>query len=288
MIANSNRTSALLRLRVVLCLFFFIAAGIAVAGAIRSSRAITQRAKETPGPTFNEKIAPWVIEHTTRGQQAEFFVVITGRADLSGASALLTKGEKGRYVYEALRNKSETTQAPILQWLRERGIEHRSFYIVNAILVKGSREIAEVLAARQDVARVEGNPHIRNVLAQPNANAEASSHPQKPDTIEPGIAYTHAPDVWALGFRGQGITVGGADTGQRWTHSALKPHYRGWDGVTADHDYNWHDSIHDSVGNPCGNDSPFPCDDVGHGTHTIGTALGDDGMGNQIGMAPGS
>jgi hypothetical protein len=58
--------------------------------------------------------------------------------------------------------------------------------------------------------------------------------------------------------------------------------------VTADHNYNWHDAIHDSVGNPCGNDSSFPCDDIGHGTHTIGTAIGDDGMGNQIGMAPGA
>src|SRR6266700_4464972 len=56
----------------------------------------------------------------------------------------------------------------------------------------------------------------------------------------------------------------------------------------ADHNYNWHDSIHDSTGNPCGNDSPFPCDDNGHGTHTMGTAIGDDGMGNQIGMAPGA
>ena len=26
----------------------------------------------------------------------------------------------------------------------------------------------------------------------------------------------------------------------------------------------------------------------GHGTHTIGTAVGDDGLGNQIGMAPGA
>jgi subtilisin family serine protease len=56
----------------------------------------------------------------------------------------------------------------------------------------------------------------------------------------------------------------------------------------ADHDYNWHDSIHDSVGNPCGNDSPFPCDDYFHGSHTTGTAIGDDGAGNQIGMAPGA
>jgi serine protease AprX len=32
----------------------------------------------------------------------------------------------------------------------------------------------------------------------------------------------------------------------------------------------------------------IPCDDIGHGTHTIGTAAGDDGTGNQIGMAPGA
>jgi subtilisin family serine protease len=74
----------------------------------------------------------------------------------------------------------------------------------------------------------------------------------------------------------------------RWTHNALKPHYRGWDGQNADHDYNWHDAIHDSVNNPCGNDSPFPCDDHSHGSHTTGTMIGDDGMGNQIGMAPGA
>ena len=109
-----------------------------------------------------------------------------------------------------------------------------------------------------------------------------------PETIEPGINYTHAPQVWALGFTGQNIVIASADTGVRWTHNALKPHYRGWDGMTADHNYNWHDSIHDSVANPCGNDSPFPCDDFFHGSHTTGTAIGDDGAGNQIGMAPGA
>ena len=51
-----------------------------------------------------------------------------------------------------------------------------------------------------------------------------------PATIEPGITYTHAPEVWALGFTGQDIVVASADTGVRWTHNALKPHYRGWDG----------------------------------------------------------
>ena len=209
-------------------------------------------------------------------------------SNLSGAAALATKQEKGRYVYDALRNKSQNTQGPVLQWLRERGLEHRSFYIINAILVKGSSEVAEALAVRPDVARVEGNPQIQNHLPQPEAVDEAPAYLHRPETIEPGINYTHAPQVWALGFTGQNIVVASADTGVRWTHNALKPHYRGWDGTTADHDYNWHDSIHDSTGNPCGNDSPFPCDDLGHGSHTTGTMIGDDGMGNQIGMAPGA
>ena len=122
---------------------------------------------------FHQKIAPWVVEHTTNGQQAEFFVVLADQADLSRAGNLATKTEKGRYVYDTLLKKAQTTQRPILQWLREHGLEHRSFYIVNAILVKGTRQIAEALAARPDVARVEGNPMIHNNLPQPGPAVKA-------------------------------------------------------------------------------------------------------------------
>jgi hypothetical protein len=214
MISNPSGTAGSSRLRALLCVFLVIAAGIAVMCATGIEREHSAR----PGwhvATQSIKIAPWVFKHTANGQRAEFIVVLTDQADLSGAAALTTKMEKGRYVYDALRNKTWATQTPILQWLRDRGIEHQSFYIVNAILVKGSREIAEALAARPDVARVEGNPQIKNILPQPDAIAEAPSPAQRPETIEPGINYTHAPDVWALGFRGQGITVAGADTGQR-------------------------------------------------------------------------
>jgi subtilisin family serine protease len=254
--------------------------------SIGSPRATAQRLNNPPAGV--NKIAPWVITQTASGQQAEFIVVLADQADLRPAAALGTKSEKGRFVHDALWEKSQTTQRPILQWLRERNIEHRSFHIVNAVLVKGTREIAQALAARADVARIEGNPQIKNSFPEPVGAVEKSSQPRIPATIEPGIAYTHAPDVWALGFRGQGITVAGADTGIRWTHNTLKSHYRGWDGQSVSHDYNWHDAIHDSIFNPCGNDSSEPCDDAGHGTHTIGTVVGDDGAGNQIGMAPGA
>jgi serine protease AprX len=270
--------------RRIVCSLFFIGAAIAAVGAVASSRSIGNASSADQSPVA-QKIAPWVIEHTANGQQAEVFVVLVDQANLSQAAALHTKSEKGRYVHNTLFNKSQTTQRPILQWLRERGIEHHSFYVVNAILVNGTRAVADALAVRPDVARIEGNPRIHNNLPQPRPTVEAPPYLQRPATIEPGIVYTHAPDVWALGFTGQNIVVASADSGVRWTHNALKPHYRGWDGQNVDHNYNWHDSIRDSVGNPCGNDSPFPCDDNTHGSHTAGTAIGDDGMGNQIGMA---
>src|SRR5881396_455487 len=289
MTTRPNRTFGPSPLRRIFCSLFFVAAVAAAIGAIASPRVANQQgAAVSSPPPAAQKIAPWVTEHTANGQQAEFLVVLADQADLSRAAALATKSEKGRFVHDALWDKAQATQAPILQWLRRRAHEHRSFYIVNAILVNGSREIAEALAARPDVARVEGNPHIQNSLPQLGSTTDASSQPGTPATVEPGIAYTHAPDVWGLGFNGQNIVVASADTGVRWTHNALKPHYRGWNGVTADHNYNWHDSIHNSVGNPCGNDSPFPCDDYFHGTHTTGTAIGDDGGSNQIGMAPGA
>src|SRR5262249_40401080 len=267
---TSNRAFTSPRVRRIFCSLFIVAAAIATVAAIASSPATNQGSppEQTASAT---KIAPWVMEHTANGQQAEFFVVLADQADLAGAASLPTKNEKGRYVRDALWNKSQATQGPILQLLRERGLEHRSYYIINGILVKGGRDIAEMLAARSDVARVEGNPEIRNSLPQPPPAANVSSQPGSPETIEPGISYTHAPSVWALGFTGQNIVVASADTGVRWTHNALKPHYRGWDGVTADHDFNWHDSIH-SGGGVCGPDSPQPCDDFFHGSHTTGTA----------------
>jgi serine protease AprX len=295
MITDPKQTRSFNSWRRIFCSLFLVAAAAALVAAVASSDAVGQRVElPTQGafhPVPAQKIAPWVMEHTANGQQAQFFVVLAEQADLGPAANLRTKSEKGRFVYQTLLDKAHTTQGSILQLLRDRNIEHQSFYIVNAILVKGDRQLAETFAARSDVARIEGNPVIHNDLPQLGSVEHSPLQPRgttTPATIEPGINYTHAPDVWALGFTGQDIVVAGADTGIRWTHNALKPHYRGWDGVTADHDYNWHDSIHDSVSNPCGNDSPEPCDDFFHGTHTIATAVGDDGGTNQIGMAPGA
>src|ERR1700748_3348535 len=164
MITNDNSASRFKPFlwRRVFSSLLLLAASVAILGAVVSSRQPAVAAPTGTGSFQSDKIAPWVVEHTAKGQQAEFFVVLADQGDLSAAANLQTKTEKGRFVYSTLFNKAQTTQSPILQWLSERGLEHRSFYIVNGILVKGTREVAEALAARLDVARVEGNPRIDN------------------------------------------------------------------------------------------------------------------------------
>jgi subtilisin family serine protease len=89
------------------------------------------------------------------------------------------------------------------------------------------------------------------------------------------IAQVNADDVWTqYGVRGENIVVANVDTGVRYTHNALRDKYRGFNGS---HDYTWWD--------PDGT-LAVPTDNNDHGTHTMGTMVGDDGGTNQIGMAP--
>src|SRR5712691_12553552 len=90
---TSNRAFTWPRLRRLICSLFIAAAAIAAMAAIASSRATSQgnSLEQTASAT---KIAPWVMEHTADGQEAEFLVVLTDQADLGGAAALPTKNEK--------------------------------------------------------------------------------------------------------------------------------------------------------------------------------------------------
>ena len=282
--------------RFVVLLLLLIAMGLLAGGLIAQAKSAIKAAPsgnpQSLRQTALKKIAPWVLAKTADGEEAEFLVVLGDQADLSAAEQLQTKEEKGRYVFETLRAKAEASQASLLGWLKERKVEHRAFYIVNAVWVKGSRDLATEIAARAEVASIVGNPQLRGVRPVEATDSEKlAALANAPEDVETGVAAIHAPEVWALGFTGQGITIGGQDTGIEWDHPALKSHYRGWDGTNAYHDYNWHDSIHEgakSGGGACGTDSKVPCDDDSHGSHTVGTAVGSDGAFNQIGVAPGA
>lgn len=249
---------------------------------------------------WRQKVAPEVLTSLDQGGKADVLVVFNEKADVSGAKQLKTKPEKARFVYNRLVETASRSQANAVRILREHNAAANGLYLVNAIAVGNiSPGLAKRLAELPEVQWLGADPWVQfPVPVESSAQEPAVGR----GTVEWGIERINAPAVWDLGYTGQGITVGGADTGYDWVHPALQAHYRGWNNLsgTADHHYNWHDAIHDysplnldSLGhpynpNPCGFDAPAPCDDSKHGTHTMGTMTGDDGLDNQIGVAPGA
>src|SRR3981081_1291603 len=230
----------------------------------------------TSGAAANSKIAARALTETAHGNATEALIVLSEQADLKPAAALSTKAAKGRFVVNALRDIARRTQAPIIALLEKRGIPYQSFWVVNMIQITANRALLEELAARADVKQIDANPHVRTDLPVPGA----LDAPDQANGIEWNVTKVKAPKVWALGFKGEGRVVAGADTGVQWDHPALKGHYRGWNGTTANHDFNWHDAT--------STHSPTPVDPHSHGTFTVSQMVGDDGHGNQVGVAPGA
>jgi len=238
-----------------------------------------------PEPPPN--VSPRAWKATAADALADLIITAPGFPDLSPAALLLTKEAKTRFVVEALLAQAEISQAQLRASLTARGASFTPLWITNQLVVRhASRADLQWLAARQDVLRVDEDvkaPGLKSPPASPGAKHAA--HTNDPASIEWGVMHVHAPEVWALGYTGQGIVIADLDTGVRWDHTALKPKYRGWSVIsgTVDHNYNWFDAAPDGT-----SPSPTPVDVNGHGTHTIGTAVGDDSVGNQIGVAPGA
>lgn len=226
---------------------------------------------------------------------ADVLILLGSPPDLSAAYSLAEKAARGRWVVEKLRAAAERDQRPVIALLHREGMTYRAFWAVNAIAVR--------LTAAQ-VAQVARLPGVTAVL--PDTPYRAIPEPDKAllaaaglDAIEWGVNRVKAPWAWSQGITGQGVVVAGQDTGYDWDHPALINAYRGYDRATAtvSYDYNWHDAIHVG-GSSCGADSPVPCDDHSHGTHTMGTMVGNDlapdasgwpaSAANAIGVAPGA
>ena len=239
------------------------------------------------GSALGAQINPDLASAVRRDGSAEALIVLKDQSTpmLAPLASSADYKERRRALVDALRARAETQQSGLRALLDSKGIAHRAYWISNVVLAEHVNANAlKLLSGRPEIARIETNPRLSAHLPQP----AAGNAPDTTESVAWGVAKINAPSVWSASFNGQGVVVGGEDTGYQWDHPALKPHYRGWNGTTADHNYNWHDSIHNSTGNPCGNDSPAPCDDFGHGTHTAGTFAGDDGATHQIGVAPGA
>ncbi|MDQ3930103.1 MAG: hypothetical protein M3328_13270, partial [Chloroflexota bacterium] len=266
---NETTLAPKLNARVLMTLALLVLATMALvsSGANSSARAAAPTGAGAKSAERASKVEAKVLEETANGKSTSFVVLMSEQANLTSAYAMKDQDARGWYVYNTLKETAARTQAPLRAALDAKGIKYKSHWVANALLVTGDRTLVNELAARSDVGAIEANktmPLIEPIRAQTNKSSAADTAiaPSGAVTIEWGVQNVRAPEVWAMGYTGQGIVVAGADTGIRWTHNALKSHYRGWNGATADHNYNWHDAIdtEDDPLDPCGPASPEPCD----------------------------
>ncbi|MEA2573538.1 MAG: serine protease AprX, partial [Chloroflexia bacterium] len=275
--------------RIVATFALLLATGSLLAGGPLASAGVPSHA---PTAQVSSKISPDVLRATTGTQVAPIAILLADQADLSAAYSITDRDARGLYVYNTLKAHADRTQVGLRAELDRLGVSYNAFWVANVIYAHADRTLVERLAARNDVKLIESNA-VRRVVDDPMLTGpDKANSPLSPQTVEWNIERVHAPEVWNLGYNGEGIVIGIQDTGMNWTHNALKPHYRGWNGATADHNYNWWDAIRTPINTPpnnsCGYALAAPCDDYGHGTHVIGIAVGDDNAGNQVGVAPGA
>jgi serine protease AprX len=229
---------------------------------------------------WSSKVNPQVLRETAGGKSTSFLVVLRSQANVGDAALLSTKNAKGAYVFDTLRSNADRSQAPIRPLLDRQGVQYKAHYVVNLITVlRGDRALVHTLASRSDVASIDVNDWVKSSVL-PTKPAVLAPKSNSPTTVEWNVQKVKAPLVWAHGHTGEGIVIGDIDVGFQWDHPALKNHYRGWNGSTANHNYNWYDETNTN--------NRAPIDPNGHGTHTVGTIIGDDGGTNQIGVAPGA
>ncbi|MFE9257602.1 S8 family serine peptidase [Streptomyces sp. NPDC006879] len=241
----------------------------------------TAAAAPEPQPTPSRTLAERKIDTKLRAQldqgKTAFWVRLAGSADLTTAARQQTRAEKAEAVYRAKTDYARRSQAELIELLDGVRAEYTSYWITNAIRVVGGEKLATAVAQRPEVTRIDAEERVS--IPKPLAGTR---HNQV-DAVEWNIDRIKAPEVWErLGVRGEGIVVANIDSGVDYLHPAVKDQYRGRnaDGSYS-HDYNWFDPAAVCAGEA-------PCDNNDHGTHTMGTMVGDDGGANKIGVAPGA
>lgn len=226
-----------------------------------------------PPANAADKIEPSVRADLADDGTATFFLRIDDGADLSAAATQSTEDGRARATFDALHSHADTTQQELRAILDDAGAAYETFWIANTIKATGDERLVDALAARPEVTKVRSEQVT--ALAEPVATGAETTADGTPQW---GLDMIGAPEVWdAFATRGEGVVIANVDSGVQYDHPSLAGSYRGNNGDgTFSHDYNWFD--------PTGTCATAPCDNNGHGTHTMGTMVAADGYG----VAPGA
>ncbi len=208
-----------------------------------------------------------VLKKTSFNEPVEIFIVLKDQFILPENSSL-SPAEK----VSLLKNYHFNSQKMLVEHLKVSPdvYEVKQFWVVNAIYVKLRRSAFEnLILNRNEIYKIYYNNNYFHIIDDVKNEYKINSSDATWNIIK-----IRADSVWIkYGYTGNGIIVGSIDTGVDTSHPALLGK------VLSQY---WFDAI---------NGYSYPYDDHNHGTHTIGTILGGDGLGSfspDIGVAPGA
>ncbi|MGW1179952.1 S8 family serine peptidase [Streptomyces drozdowiczii] len=224
-----------------------------------------------------------LMKAVDKGGESSFFVVLKDKADLTPAKRKHGHAARAKSAFDELKTKAHKSQQSLNTFLDKEKVGHQDFWIANAVKVTGDQDLVEQLSKRSDVARIVKEQHYKldDIVSQPTAaqtkaavKAATKAQAAEEGTPEWGVKDIKADRVWDdYEDRGEGIVIANVDSGVQFDHPDLVDNYRGNNGDGSfTHDYNWYD--------PSGVcPTSAPCDNNGHGTHTMGTMVGKNGVG---------
>jgi hypothetical protein len=211
---------------------------------------------------------------------SDFIVRFTTQADLGPAESMDWEA-RGEFVVQALTEAAKV-QERAKAYLDERGLQHETFIAGNDLYV--FQGVAADAYALAELAEVDSLRAPRTYFITPvGFSLQSYDVPEnQPDALAWGISYVKADQFWAaFTVQGDNMVVANIDTGVQWDHPALDQAFKcpGDPGNPAC----WEDPSNICPGGTA-------CDNNGHGTHTMGTMVGDDdpSLTWQAGMAPNS
>jgi len=164
---------------------------------------------------------------------------------------------------KALKGKADLTQRPLRIFLQNRMAKRITpLWIINGISATLRAEAVRELESQPGIEQIR----LDEIIQAPLVTYGTSAVP------EWNISAIQAPELWNLGFTGQGVVVAGMDTGVDVNHPDLLNRWRGGNN-------SWYD--------PNGQHAT-PHDASGHGTGTMGIMVGGSAGGTAIGVAPGA
>ena len=199
---------------------------------------------------------------------------------LEKTSHLIDKELIRQYVVGELKSFAQSSQKELLTFLsngekNQQVSNVKPLWIVNVINCYATPAVIDELSSMPGIARIDYDQ--KRKVIETNLSATPVQELDKLSPTDKNIAWNvnlvNAPDVWDMGFTGEGVVVAVLDTGVNADHLDLSG--RMWEHPDfPNHGYNFVDDNY--------NTSDFNR----HGSHCAGTVAGNGTAGNNTGIAP--